>query len=429
MTVALVLVAACLLPQGVLQISNSYFDLVPPRPFSLGGYTARGSKPVEQGGDPLYARILKIKNNETTVVIVSCDLLTIPESLAREVKAKIPTDVHLFLAATHTHSAPDSQMLNDRMTFAIPGIAKFDPSKLEWYANTISRSINGILSTYQYKSDSINADFAHVDANRGRRQGANPDQLALHVWSGQLESPFRIWSDLFFWYTAHATIVGPENNKTHADWPGQARNISNSSPVLVGAIGDVSPKAEGDIFRVKINQFWLNMYARMFSAETEKPRRTIHYQKPKLDWASEPIQLPIVSPNPEFAKLNKVPIPLANSVITRFAPTQANISAFRIGKICVVGVPGEPTSELGRRIRNYGRNLGFDFVLVTSHVNGWIGYILEAEDYARGGYEASLAFHGPETAQRVFEASARALQRLAYPNRGVKSVSGVTSRQ
>ncbi len=430
MSIALVLAGATLvLPLGVLQISNSYFDLVPPRPFSLGGYTARGSKPADQGGNPLYGRILKFKNNDTIVVVVSCDLLTIPESLVREVKAKIPSDVRLFLAATHTHSAPDSQMLNDRMTFTIPGIAKFDPSKLEWYANTISRSINGILSTYQFKSDSINADFAHVDANHGRRQGAIPDQLALHVWSGELSSPLRIRSDLFFWYSAHATIVGPENNKTHADWPGQAWDLSNSSPVLVGAIGDVSPKAEGDIFRVKINQFWLNMYEKLMYVETEKPRRTIHYQKPKLDWASESIALSAVSPNPEFAKLNKVPVPLANSIITKFAPTQAEISAFRIGKICVVGVPGEPTSALGRRIRDYGKGLGFDFVLVTSHVNGWIGYILEAGDYARGGYEASLAFHGQETAQRVFEASTRAIRRLAYPNRGVKSVSGVTNRQ
>ena len=308
-------------------------------------------------------------------------------------------------------------MLNDRMTFAIPGIAKFDPKQLSWYAKTISSAINLSLRQKAFMGTSIHVDFAQVDANRGRRLNAVPDQLAATIWAGSNSGSVILRMDLWFWYTAHATIVGSDSNVTSQDWPGGVSQHFGTDAILVGAIGDVSPKADGSNSMVKLASFWQRFSEKFGSPRFLSSSHSVEYRYPSLGWVTEKINLPPVSPNPEFAKLNKVPIPLANSVITRFAPTEAEISAFRIGKVCVVGVPGEPTSALGRRIRDYGKGLGFDFVLTTSHVNGWIGYILEADDYARGGYEASLAFHGPQTAQRVFEASARAIRRLAFPNR------------
>gem|GEM_PF-6755255 len=58
-------------------------------------------------------------------------------------------------------------------------------------------------------------------------------------------------------------------------------------------------------------------------------------------------------------------------------------------------------------------------MLVLSHVGGWIGYILEPEDYDRGGYESQLAFHGRYASERVFDAARRALVQVrdAKPGR------------
>ncbi|MCG9895813.1 MAG: hypothetical protein MH204_10100, partial [Fimbriimonadaceae bacterium] len=41
---------------------------------------------------------------------------------------------------------------------------------------------------------------------------------------------------------------------------------------------------------------------------------------------------------------------------------------------------------------------------VVGHVNGWAGYMLDSEDYARGGYEATLHFYGPSLADRLVAA-------------------------
>ena len=102
-------------------------------------------------------------------------MLTIPESLAREVRKRIPKDIELFLCATHTHCAPDSQMLNDRMTFAIPGIATYRKRWLTWYADKIAGSVTKALAARSQRPVSLSSLVSHVDANRARRQDGKPD--------------------------------------------------------------------------------------------------------------------------------------------------------------------------------------------------------------------------------------------------------------
>ncbi len=50
---------------------------------------------------------------------------------------------------------------------------------------------------------------------------------------------------------------------------------------------------------------------------------------------------------------------------------------------------------------------------VLAHANDWIGYVVEQERYASGGYEACLAFHGPELADWLVAESEETLRLLA----------------
>jgi hypothetical protein len=142
-------------------------------------------------------------------------------------------------------------------------------------------------------------------------------------------------------------------------------------------------------------------------------------------WSSHPISFDKVTAHPDFAKRNRIPDVLAQSIVRQFAPTEGSISALRLGKLAVVGVPGEPTSHLGRQIRDYGRSIGFKYVLVCSHVNGWMGYILDPMDYDRGGYEAMLSFYGREQGFKVVEAAKKALSELARPSKTGKKPSAL----
>ena len=392
---------------GLLQssavIRRASVELTPNEALPLGGYTARGGKMVEPGGEALHARVTVLEQGSTKIAVVAVDMLTIPESLKREVSNKVPKDIRLFLIATHTHCAPDSQMLNDRMTFAIPGIASFKSRWLAWYAEHISAGIQAALQSKARPVEMWETGTSMLALNRGRRIGALPDAtgtLISAVLSARREP-------LWFHYAAHAVFWGPERLTTSGDWP-SAVTGKLGADVLVGAIGDVSPAASGTDPEQRIANF-----AQTVAHKLDPQLDAILSNRSRISWVEVPIALDKQAPHPEFAKTNHIPEPLAQSLVDKFAPKEATISAFRIGKIAFVGVPGEPTSHLGRRIRDFGRNLGFDHVLVCSHVNGWMGYILDARDYARGGYEATLSMYGPGEGDKVVEAGKEALRRLA----------------
>lgn len=383
---------------SVFSVQRAEVELTPTEPLPLGGYTARGGKLAEPGGEKLYARVAILQHEGVRVALVSAEMLTIPESLHREVQKRIGPDLHLFLVATHTHCAPDSQMLNDRMTFSIPGIASYKRRWLEWYADRIGEAV--ILASKENAEVGEPAyAVAEAPLNRGRRLFARPDRFLTE---------FRLnGMPVFTAYAAHATLFDSDQMKTSGDWPGAVAR-RRESLVFPGAIGDVSPAPEGETPEERIAAFARTVDSRLPLADKERD-----LGHGELRFVREPIAMEKPKPHPEFAKANGIPEPLAQSLVDKFAPTNAEITAFRIGKLAVVGVPGEPTSHLGRRIRDTGRNLGFEWVLVCSHVNGWMGYILDPADFGRGGYEATLAFHGPQAGEQVVEAGIRALGELA----------------
>ncbi|MFY9234309.1 MAG: hypothetical protein WAO58_07600 [Fimbriimonadaceae bacterium] len=455
-----------------IQIGKS--DITPSESLPMGGYTERGAKGFEPGGDRLYSRAIVLRQGRTRIAVVSVEMLTVPESLVREVRARLPKDVKLFLTATHTHSAPDSQMLNERMTMNVPGIANFRPRWLDWYAERIAGSVLAALGSKVRPIQSLLIKRLHLPLNRGRREGAMPDQTATAIVAGT--------KPLWFHYAAHAIFKDSDNLKLSGDWPGAMSGAGYS--VLTGAIGDASPVADGANAAARIATFKLKALEAIAQTGRDALRRVqkslprrdalrrVRQSLPRRDallrvrkslprrdalrrvqksdatmlgpdgagpshmddtmlgpdgagpsnagssnagpsnavpfqmaWASVPIELAPTSAHPDFARRNGIPPALAQDLVSRFAPREARISALRIGSLAVVGIPGEPTSVLGRQIVAEGRRLGFYPVLVVSHVNGWMGYILDPEDYDRGGYEATLSFYGREQGSKVLDAA------------------------
>lgn len=385
-----------------LCVGTARVDITPTEPLPLGGYTDRGSALLEPGGEPLFARAVAFRNGPLQVVVVASDMLTTPDSLVREVAARVPKGIHLFLSATHTHSAPDSQMLNDKMTLNVPGIANYKRSQLEWTAERLAQAVVAALRDAVRPANDIALWERHVRANRPRRAFGEPDDM-LTLVAPAVGDPWLAH------YAAHAVVHGSERMTTSGDWPAHLGAMLRSAAVLPGAIGDVSPIADGPSGDVRMEGF----LGRFAALDTAAGRRTVWQPGDLFGWIEQPIALGAVKPHPTFATAYGVPDALAQIVVNRFAPREAAIRAFRLGKLAIIGVPGEPTGAIGRRIRDAGRRLGFEAVLVVSHVDGWIGYILEPADYGRGGYEATLSFHGPETGERVVEAATAALALLA----------------
>lgn len=389
-----VLAAAALAPASL--VSWGQVEITPPEDLPMGGYTARGDAKGTAGEDKLYSRCSVVRKGDFTLAIVSAELLTIPESLVVAVRERIPKDVHLMLGATHTHCAPDSQMLNSRMTFKVPGIAGYSEQWSAWYADRIAQSVNEALEAKGESSD-VRLSVAETDASRGRREGALVDPTVTVLWGKG--------GAILGSYSAHATLYDEERMTWSGDWPGEWMK-SLRGPVICGAIGDQSPVAKGDTSEEKVKYMADKLSLSLAGGD--------FHQMPmeKVEYRQEPIKLAEPVAHPEFAESFGAPEPIAKILVQRFAPAEASLTLARMDDLLIVGIPGEPTVALAKRIKEAGNAHGFKHVLVLSHVNGWIGYVLEAEDYKRGGYEATLSFHGEEAAQRVYEAAVRAMDEM-----------------
>ncbi|MEQ1932876.1 MAG: hypothetical protein ABL962_03215 [Fimbriimonadaceae bacterium] len=359
-------------------------DLTPPEQLPLGGYTKRGGKVSEPGGETLYSRVALLSQGKLRVAVVSLEMLTVPESLVREVSRRVPGEIKLFLVATHTHCAPDSQILNDRMTMAIPGIGSYREKWLTWYADRIALSIRNAAQARQEVVQALQMSQFEPKLNRSRTPYGFPDPTATQV--------FANGRPLFTIFSAHATVWDDARNQTGGDWPGAlATNVGGL--VLPGAIGDVSPAADGPSGAIKIKQF-----VSSFQAASRRANRT--ELVPSLSLIIQNIELGTHELHPEFAKANGVPEVIAKRLIDTFAPPEATITTLKLGRLSLVGVPGEPTSYVGRQIAG-----GSPWVVPLSHVNGWIGYIVDPTHYWLGGYEAMLTLYGPDTSTHVIKAA------------------------
>lgn len=368
-------------------------SIMPPEPLALGGYTDRKGAKFIPGGEELMARVALING----VAFVTLEMLTIPESLVREVQNRIGGQFFVVLMATHTHCAPDSQMLNDRMTIPIPGIAMFNKRWLTWYADRIADTITR-ASNVKPIEGTTRVSFTDIPLGRGRRKFAAPNQSAVRLW---IEDQPVLDS-----FSAHPTLFDSDELTTQGDWPGELMRISGGL-FACGAIGDLSPVPPTGSGSPKIE-------AQRFAAAIQSQQELARWRPVPGDfkWTSVIEDFPAGVPHPNFAADYHTNQALANAVVGRFAPRQGQFFAMNWGNFAIVTIPGEPSIGVARRIDALGRKLGFDRVIVLDHVNGWMGYVLEEQDYLRGGYEATLNLYGPKSCDLVVNGAMDALRKL-----------------
>jgi hypothetical protein len=258
---------------------------------------------MEPGGDRLYARCIELEQGDTKVAIVSVEMLTIPESLYREVSSRVPKGVRLFLQATHTHCAPDSQMLNDRMTFSVPGISSYKRRWLNWYADRIAFCVAEAERASPVRPPTIGTISFLTTANRSRRPLGRPDPMVTWVEAPPAQpNAFSngATSLLFTHFTAHPIIYDEHENKPHGDWPGRLA-ARWGAPVLNGAIGDVSPAADGATADLRFTDF----FRRLGQGLKDHPGKWVSVWKPgwrDLRVIDEPVPLDPTKPHPGFVK-------------------------------------------------------------------------------------------------------------------------------
>jgi hypothetical protein len=198
-----------------------------------------------------------------------------------------------------------------------------------------------------------------------------------------------------FHVACHAVSIYPSNPAISAAWPGAASRtiaavLGGEALFLQGCCGDINPWRRG-----------AGPVAEMAAGIAKKAQVVARYSA-KL------------APGPLRVGRTTVTLPLTSEAKKRLGAdtVEAEIQVIVCGPLALVGLPGEPMTELGLAIREKSP---FPQTLVLGYANGnGAHYVGMPGEKARGGYEAGVAGAGTEAcAQLMIDGALRVLAELA----------------
>ena len=88
-----------------------------------------------------------------------------------------------------------------------------------------------------------------------------------------------------------------------------------------------------------------------------------------------------------------------------------NLLGLKIGPVALVGIPGEPFTEVGVKIKE---TAGFALILPCALTNGYEGYFPVKAAYDEGGYEARSSRYKSGVAETIIEGGKQILSELSH---------------
>ncbi|MBI5366855.1 MAG: neutral/alkaline non-lysosomal ceramidase N-terminal domain-containing protein [Planctomycetes bacterium] len=379
--------------RSALRVGFGVADFTPDYPIPLGGYGNRLGKLSTGVHDPVRARAVVIANGERKIAWVILDLIGVIKSVRRDLLARVGTDLGLarenfILSATHDHSGPGG--LTRQLHWQI-AMGPFDPAL---YALVLARAEAAVRAA--------DADLAparlgigvgsvpHLNRNRRIHGGPIDPQLAVL----RVDRPDGTPRGILVNYAAHPTILGGENMRISADFPGalcdalEARLGPGGHALFAQADeGDQSPRAPDapdDFARVKA-------YGELLAAEAWK----VAQATPTADTA--------------FLKGALAEVELPRTPKSIIMPRTTLLQTVQIQDSVLAMIPGEMCVGLGLPLRAQLAARGPAHVLLVGLANDHLGYFTSPEMSRTGGYEADMNFFGPEIGATFARAFAKLL--------------------
>jgi hypothetical protein len=341
------------------------------------------------------------------VALVSLDLLLVRPELRTELLAsEAARDLDgLVLVATHTHSGPGGYLpgwLAGRVTGArhdpavAPQIARAAAAALESAARELAPA----------RAGHVRAELELAE-NRRRKDGPRERTLELLRLDPERGAPIA-----FVVYGAHATVLAPHSHALSADWPGALRRWLAQrgwrAVFAQGALGDQQPDPalapeRADPLEVEARELDA-VGAAVGEAALPLLESLAMRSGAELAFAEREVDAP--EPRPRRGCALWWFSPLARPALKRFAAARVRIQVLRVGDARLVFVPAEPSAEVGEDLRRASASG------VVALANDWIGYLVPARDYRRGGYEACMSFAGPGGAEWLVREAAQTARLL-----------------
>jgi neutral ceramidase len=414
--------------------------------------------------DPIEAQALVLVDGETVAALLAIDAIGVEETLLAEVAAAarargVPLEpTRIVMAASHTHSGPGAVARTRLWSLAAADLFQARVHRVlvarlgdllaqAWAARRPARladgraEVKGATSNRRAGEDSGGAGKGFRSDSEGRRprsHGGTPAAPEESRSEGSLAKPDDVDPRLgllriddatgaplavVMHFAVHGTCLGDDNLRFSADVPGAIRRAVRERvgcPVLFlnGCEGDVAPSPGGEAGLTQVPAKVAPVAEGLWRGLT--PRAGVHLTTSSVRRDLGPLVLhPGLGQGGAEGPLVKGVLGLVRTLggggraLALLAPRSYRFTALRLGDLVLMTVPGEPITAVAPRLEGLAHEAGAPRAWVVGLANGHFGYLTTPEEYAAGGYEAWLTFHGPEQLDRVADAVRDALVGVA----------------
>ncbi len=437
--------------------------ITPPMGTNIPGYGALPRLATGISTD-LYVQAVAFSDGEKKAILFNCDALGVTNDGAQVIKKAVSERFGLeedgvYIATTHSHTAlfvanpdatndPHMKMVYGRVLQHFSDCAQFAledllPCTCMKIARGEAKGI-AFMRRYRMKDGTFRTNPGWGRDDIAERDGIQDESVQLVRIEREGGKEILLVN-----FGTHPDTINYEggtknNTKYCADWPGYVGDFLRSAMEdqvevmsITGAQGDSN---HFDFYQPKKNVLRGTAHAKMMA-------RAIAGEVLKIyDWAAEipcnridygsdiasieknpcePYEIPlakeIVKAVKEAGSFDAIPEELkakgmtlirANRIVNnlnRPDRTEVPVWGLQIGNLSFIGIPGEPFSEIGIRIKN---GSPMDMTMVTCRTNGSYGYFPTEGTYKGFGYERDYSPFGPNTAQEITDASLRILNRM-----------------
>lgn len=411
--------------------------------------------------DELEISALALACGDTKAVLLSMDVCSIQREMILPIKIHVAQangipEESVYIHATHIHTGPyvrnDTddpleqeyyQFVYRRMADAARfALADLKPAKMGWGVGKAPRI--AFIRRFRMKDGSAQTNPGFHNPDVVGPIGEVDERVNLLRFDRACGDHMILVN-----YGNHPDVVG--GCKISADWPGFLRrelekSINNCKCVFFnGAEGDVNhidwfPELREEEYLTDAGQWQGYSRARhmgraLAGTVLQLYDMVKYVPVESLRCKQKLIRIPSNMPDPEELpeahrvndlylagradELNRpgapktMSIPKAARIVElEHGPEfyEIELSAVAIGKIALIGVPGEPFAGIGFELK---KTAGWELVLPTCLTNGNHGYFPMKEAYDEGGYEAERSRFKAGVAEIIIEEGKKLLSEIA----------------
>ena len=435
-----------------VQAGFARVNITPPMGIDISGYYI--TRIADGVLDELEINVLALKKDEGTVLLMAFDTMGMQRDYVDLIKKTVTEATGIgadaiFVHSTHTHTSGrlgnGAPLTLEEEVYAKSVLCASKNAALAALADLKNAKMGWAVS--EAKNIAFNRRYLMKDGSTRTNPGVgNPDIVKCIGLLDERVNVLRFTREdgtslVLVNFGNHPDVVG--GTKISADWPGFARRtferaIENTKCIFFnGAQGDVNhvnvfPKGGdlNDMFMDFDNVSRGYGHARhlgnvVAGAVMQVYDKVCYTDVDAIAYVQADVHVPTNKPLPEEMEearyingmhedgrdaelpyegmmLTTVVADAARKVRLENAPDTLPLlmSAIRIGRVALVGIPGEPFTGVGIGLK---QTEGFDVVLPCCNANAKEGYFTMNECYVEGGYEAGSSKFKAGVAELLIE--------------------------